>query len=85
MVFCSSPAWNGLVSINGWGCFDFVSDIACSVCFPQAIEEGQACKIDEDDIREASDVLMEENRKAWPRMLQYFCKYSGGLGCLGQI
>lgn len=30
----------------------------------KAIEEGKVCNINEDDIREANDVLMEELRKA---------------------
>ena len=35
----------------------------------QALEEGKVCSLNEDDLREANDVLMEELRKAetsWP-------------------
>ena len=30
----------------------------------QALEEGKVCSLNEDDLREANDVLMEELRKA---------------------
>lgn len=38
--------------------------IPCACDTRKAIEEGKACNINEDDIREANDVLMEELRKA---------------------
>lgn len=50
--FCSTP-----------GLFDAVQSRNIEQLH-KAIEEGKACNINEDDIREANDVLMEELRKA---------------------